>query len=358
MWSKASGGFGLEEVVMKSSNVVAWVFAVFVSNAGAQPALYRVICLDCLDGSQLQPTAINADGVVVANSLKPPRGLILHHRFVTRVPALDSGLRNSVNGINDTGLVVGTSPGTWNGYPGTFGYSWDGVTLTNLGDSINVYWDGFFSNAAAVNNAGQVVGYAASNFHSRAAFIYSAGTMTEIEFPGADDDTHANAVNAAGRVAGGAVDFDYFRHAWTWKAGELTDLSVGFEYSEAFAINDHDQATGYGEVLVGGVCCAFYAVVWNGTTPTLLPGPPGYSGLSEGRGINNRGWVVGFASSGDHYVAFLFDGTTEYDLNTLLDSSGAGWRLTRATAINESGQIIGTGWLNGNRQAYLATPLK
>jgi probable HAF family extracellular repeat protein len=355
------GALVAEEVVMKRANLVASMLAVVLSSAGAQPPQYQVICLDCAYGSPLQPTGINAAGVVVAYSQKHHRGLILHHDFVTPIPTLDGGWHNGVSGINDAGEVVGGSPGIWDDVPSAFGYSWDGVTLTNLGDPIDSYYrENYWSTAIAVNNAGQVVGNAAYQFQEKVAFIYSAGTMKAIIYPGALDDTHANGVNSHGRVAGGAVDTDYFRHAWTWRAGKLTDLSVGFEYSEAFAINDHDQAAGYGEVLdQNGGCCDFFAVVWNDTTPTLLPGPPGYTGgVSEAHGINDRGWVVGFACVGRHCTAFLYDGATEYDLNTLLDSSGAGWRLTRAVAINKSGQIIGTGWLNGNRQAFLATPIQ
>ena len=57
-------------------------------------------------------------------------------------------------------------------------------------------------------------------------------------------------------------------------------------------------------------------------------------------------------------MAFLHDGTTMFDLNTLLDASGAGWRLTCATAINARGAITGIGTVNGVSHAFLATPAK
>ena len=46
-----------------------------------------------------------------------------------------------------------------------------------------------------------------------------------------------------------------------------------------------------------------------------------------------------------------------FDLNTLLDSSGAGWTLQLALGINSSGQIVGYG-LNelGQTEGFLLTP--
>ncbi len=43
------------------------------------------------------------------------------------------------------------------------------------------------------------------------------------------------------------------------------------------------------------------------------------------------------------------------DLNNLL-SPGSGWSLQAATGINDLGQIVGYGMINGNQQAFLLTP--
>jgi hypothetical protein len=41
------------------------------------------------------------------------------------------------------------------------------------------------------------------------------------------------------------------------------------------------------------------------------------------------------------------------DLNLQLDSSGAGWGLQQATAINDLGQIVGVGAIGGQQHAFL-----
>jgi len=44
--------------------------------------------------------------------------------------------------------------------------------------------------------------------------------------------------------------------------------------------------------------------------------------------------------------AFLYDGTSVLDLNTLLDGSGDGWVLHAANDVNDAGQIVGYGTHN------------
>jgi probable HAF family extracellular repeat protein len=45
------------------------------------------------------------------------------------------------------------------------------------------------------------------------------------------------------------------------------------------------------------------------------------------------------------------------DLNNLI-ASGSGWVLTSAEAINDKGQIVGWGTLNGTSRAFLLDPSK
>lgn len=52
--------------------------------------------------------------------------------------------------------------------------------------------------------------------------------------------------------------------------------------------------------------------------------------------------------------AFLHDSGGMTDLNSLLPP-GSGWELTLASAINDSGQIVGVGTHNGAVRAFLLT---
>ena len=73
-------------------------------------------------------------------------------------------------------------------------------------------------------------------------------------------------------------------------------------------------------------------------------------------GINSDGQVVGASdSAGSGWRAFLYSGGIMTDLNSLIDPS-SGWFLSWADDINDSGQIVGTGFLNGQEHAFLLTP--
>ena len=130
-----------------------------------------------------------------------------------------------------------------------------------------------------------------------------------------------------------------------------------------------------------------------------LTGPNGY--YSVGNCINNSGWVTGASTTGFGEHAFLYDGMTMHDLGTLggnessgngLNSAGtvvgrsrftantithafvytsgtgmidlnslidplSGWELRSAMAINDAGQITGTGVIGGKTRAFLLTPV-
>src|SRR5947209_372241 len=59
---------------------------------------------------------------------------------------------------------------------------------------------------------------------------------------------------------------------------------------------------------------------------------------TEPHAINNLGQIVGT----DNNHAFIYNGGTFSDLNTLIDPA-SGWTLSSASGINDLGQIVGSG---------------
>jgi hypothetical protein len=55
--------------------------------------------------------------------------------------------------------------------------------------------------------------------------------------------------------------------------------------------------------------------------------------------------------------AFLYSGGQMANLNSLLPPN-SGWTLTEAVSINDAGQIVGVGTLNGQDRAFRLTPVR
>lgn len=75
--------------------------------------------------------------------------------------------------------------------------------------------------------------------------------------------------------------------------------------------------------------------------------------------VNDRGWIVGdyTTRTGSLPRAFLStDAESAVDLNTLLPD-GSGWVLERATGINDLGQIVGRGRLDGVPRGFVLSTL-
>jgi probable HAF family extracellular repeat protein len=124
------------------------------------------------------------------------------------------------------------------------------------------------------------------------------------------------------------------------------------------AINDAGQIAGL--ATIGGPNTT-RAVVYDATTGTLtqLGGSIGGQTVlsSEGHDIDATGRVVGTAVLEPGVRrAFLYENGAMVELDTLIPP-GSGWALQWATAINDVGQIVGTGTFRGQAGHYfLLTP--
>lgn len=275
---------------------------------------------------------INSAGQVVGQSAAG------HATVWSGTTVTDLGL-GIAYGINDSGQVVGQDATSR-------AVLWNGTIPTLLGSGIGL------SVAVSINNSGQVAG----NYYSGGATIWDGTTTTSLGgFP-----TRAADINDAGQVAGYSSSLG---GATIWNGTTPTILHVdtgnSVSTSSASGINNAGQVVGYVMQFAPA-----QAMLWNGTTPTIL-GTMG--GGTFAHDINNTGLIVGYGGGSigrfgappgqpfDH--AFIWQGTTVQDLNNMLDSSGMGWTLESARAINDVGQIVGYGIQNsyGPAHAFLLT---
>ena len=72
--------------------------------------------------------------------------------------------------------------------------------------------------------------------------------------------------------------------------------------------------------------------------------------------INDNGEIVGNASFTSSRTAFLYKNGKLYDLAAVL-TNGTGWEKLSASDINNQGIIVGSGYLNGVAQGFVAVPV-
>lgn len=207
-----------------------------------------------------------------------------------------------------------------------------------------------------INNAGLVCGY---NLNTYRAFIYDSvrnAKVASIDPLSGRSAIAAATINQAGQVAGTSWN-NGPRHGFVFSNGAYTDLGPA-EYVEG--LNDVGQVAGaLGKPSPQDSASAVWDITKTPPAVQELPVPQGFlGGGGYGNGINNHGVVVGTCwgppNSNMLPSAYIFDGSSSTDLNTLI--SDPGWRLQYAAAINDSGQITGNGTLNGQDVAFLLTP--
>jgi probable HAF family extracellular repeat protein len=258
-------------------------------------------------------------------------------------------------GVNDPGDIVGTRQATdFLVFPGE-AFLFRGGVFYDLANK----FAGQESIATDINNAGVISAWA-GDIGSPHAFIYdtNSGTATDLGALPGHSESYAQAINNVGQVAGSCRKSGGTQdpHAFLFD-GSMKDLGPA---TSANDINDSGQVVG-ARVVGGASYWTAYRCDTSGGTPQFvdLGFLPGFVG-SEAMAINNDGDIVGHSfsdwGSGQQIHAFICTASSPMqDLNALIPAN-SGWELTWASAINDKGQIAGTGTYNGRRQAYLLTP--
>lgn len=220
--------------------------------------------------------------------------------------------------------------------------------------------------ARGLNNLGQIAGYSlAESFNPHALFWSDSTGFVDLTAATAASKGLAEDLNDHTQVVGWSQQVPCGGALWTratlwtdpgtgWTATDLGTLA-GVCYSHAYDINEAGQIVGSSGNFTGTPVLWQKSSLgaWQIQSLGLLAGTT--SGTAQA--INNRGQIVGEAFGGGGVGrAFLWQCGAMIDLNTRLPA-GSGWVLHSATGINDLGEIVGYGKLNGgNFRGFLLKP--
>ena len=106
-------------------------------------------------------------------------------------------------GINDSGQIVGYST-TASG--ASHAFLWTGGTMTDMNTLIGPASGWTLTGAAAINNNGQILCGGSNTSGQWATLLYSGGSLTTLGTLGGTSDVHAaEAMNASGQVVGEVI---------------------------------------------------------------------------------------------------------------------------------------------------------
>ncbi len=149
-------------------------------------------------------------------------------------------------------------------------------------------------------------------------------------------------VNDTGVVVGASDLPDGTFHAFVWENGVMTDLgTLGGEVSTAFSVNNAGVVVGRAKNAAG----VDRAVRWfkDGQGVWQIEDLGTLNGDNSGFGwatrINNAGQIVGYATAGQPYHAFIWENGVMTDVGTL-DYTG-NLAYSQALGISDSGQVVG-----------------
>jgi probable HAF family extracellular repeat protein len=332
------------------------------AGAATVPSRYTITDLGAFTsgaGSDSNASAINNAGVVVGYS-DTPTG---RHAFrwtngvLSDLGTLPGGGSSTANAINDAGVVAGTADRFSGGYGYPVKWSASGVVTDLGGPLVNR-----LGAANAIDPRGRIVGgqRPADSEGSPYAMVYELDGSSRYLADPPEQLGAATGINGLGHIT---ANPGYV----VWDGGRLFKMP-GLRYFDGDlatvnAINERDQVVGSAPIGDG----LSHAVFWYAPDVIDHGAPIGIDigtvdGISNNaaKAINAAGQVVGTADPMCHPCAaprawVWQQGTTVTALDTLIPA-GTGWLLQEANGINDQGQIVGRGLLNGHYHAYLLTP--
>lgn len=282
----------------------------------------------------------------------------------TSLPPLTGQTRTPIpTAINNSGQLAGSVRlGSTTTTNRAFRWSPGDANSTNLG----TLGGENRTDGLGINNLGQVVGSSRldSNSSSERAALFSGGTVTNLATTGFASGTTSTArdINDSGVIVGvGRLSGQTADQALVFNgAGGAISLgvmtSLGHDRGQAFALNNGGVIVGQSSGLTADTRRAVRWVTSTSSAEQLLS-PVGIASSTIAQAINEAGDVVGTGSvDGSISNAIGWINGNAINFNDALVNPDVNLVLRTAVGINANGYIVGSGTLNGNTIGYVLTP--
>lgn len=246
----------------------------------------------------------------------------------------------------------------WAVCPGMCAYAQQYVSFHGLGD---LPGGDVYSEAARVNDAGQVVGNSHSvnstTNGSREAYVWteSTGMVALSDIPGGQYWCEALGVNNTGQAVGYGYNdsSDFEAMLWDFEAvNSRIRLGIASGYTDSIAegINDLGDIVGWNSSSSGLHKAFLIHGLGLGGAMIDLGDLAGGVVRSEGKDVNNAGQVVGVSASGSGLEAFLW--TQASGMVGLGDLPGGAFQ-SWAWGIGENGLVVGESTSSAGTEAFV-----
>jgi probable HAF family extracellular repeat protein len=212
-----------------------------------------------------------------------------------------------------------------------------------------------FSNAAGINNRGDVAGTSFIVDSKDTAFVNIGGTVHDIGAAAPDfQESDAYAINDSRWVVGTLLNGrspGFNSRAFIYRNGDIQVLpTFGGLDGAALAVSNRGHVTGGAtEATAPGAVQVFQGFLYYKGKMVRLGTLPGGVG-SVGRDVNDRGEVAGIAITPTGTKGFVYAHGKMVDVGTL-----GGRIITTAEAINDAGIVVGqsTGIESGSARGFI-----
>ena len=294
----------------------------------ADPPPYRAVPITGFEG----PVAINEAGTVVGTNTSPMRAWIARRGEAATLLPLPPGMSSSwANDINEAGVIVGAAGPAFSPEFGGKAIAWVPAGDGHLAIVLGTLPGHVASDATAINNPGDIVGYSSNGPYRTAVTFSTAAPPVSLAATGLFDPQDVN----DDRIV---VDRSFYTRRLdldTMQVDVLPTPGAGYLSTTATAINAGGRICGIA-IRTSTTCDREAAEFTDRTGWEILSICGPYNGAID---LNDRGDVV-FSAQLQHFVRF--DGAASFPIQSLAVDEAGPWFAYSFTpiAINDRREIV------------------